>query len=103
LKETDYGSIKFRFANLDTARKPVLLLVKSDKVEFSYPIKSRELIIKRFKPSDFELRMLYDDNGNGKWDYGDFFKTRRQPEKVQAISKKLVVKGNWDNEVDITL
>lgn len=103
MKESDYGSIKFRFTNLDTARRPVLQLVQSDKILFSYPITSREFRIKRFKPAEFELRMLYDDNGNGKWDYGDFYGTRRQPEKVQAISKKLVVKGNWDNEVDISL
>lgn len=103
LKESDYGSIKFRFANIDTSRRPVLQLVQSDKIVFSYPITGRELKIKRFKPAEFELRMLYDENRNGKWDFGDFYKTRRQPEKVQAISKKLVVKGNWDNEVDITL
>ncbi|ULQ51340.1 Ig-like domain-containing domain [Flavihumibacter fluvii] len=103
LKESDYGSIKFRFTNLDTTRKPVLQLVQSDKIMFSYPITNRELKIRRFKPAEFELRMLYDTNGNGKWDYGDFYKTRQQPERVQSISKKLVVKGNWDNEVDITL
>ncbi len=103
LKESDYGSIKFRIANVDTSRRPVLQLIQGEKIAFSYRITGRELIIKRFKPAEFELRMLYDDNGNGRWDYGDFFGTRRQPEKVQAISKKLVVKGNWDNEVDITL
>jgi Bacterial Ig-like domain len=103
LKETDYGSIKFRFSNLDTARKPVLQMVQNDKVIFSYAITGKELKIKRFKPAEFELRILFDENSNGKWDYGDFFKSRRQPEKVQAIVKKLVVKGNWDNEVDISL
>jgi uncharacterized protein (DUF2141 family) len=104
LKETDYGSIRFRFSNVNPERKPVLQLVQNDKVAFSYPITGRELFIRRFRPAEFELRMLYDDNGNGKWDPGVFFgKDRRQPEIVQAIGKKVNIKSNWDNEIDIGL
>ena len=103
MKESDYGSIKFRFANIDTTRKPVLQLVQNDKIMFSYRIRGKELIIPRFRPAEFELRMLYDENDNGKWDFGNFFGTKRQPEKVQSIGKKINIKGNWDNEIDITL
>jgi hypothetical protein len=103
MKDSDYGSLKLRFSNIDTSRKPVLLLVQAEKIMYSYPIKGRELFIKRFRPAEFELQVLYDENGNGHWDHGSFFGTRRQPEKVQAIAKKLNIKANWDNEVDITL
>lgn len=104
LKESDYGSIRFRFNNLDTSRHPILQLMQSGKVVKHYKIVGRELIIKRFRPAEFELSVLYDENGNEKWDYGQFFEQpRRQPEKVQPITKKLVVKGNWDNEIDINL
>jgi uncharacterized protein (DUF2141 family) len=103
MKESDYGSIKFRFTNLDTSRKPVLQLIQNDKVLYHFPVTGKELIIKRFRPAEFELRMLYDENGNGVWDKGSFFGTKKQPEKVEAIGKQLNVKANWDNEVDITL
>lgn len=104
MKESDYGSIRFRFSNIDTARHPVLQLLQSGKVMYHYPITGKELLIRRFRPAEFDLNMLYDENGNEKWDYGQFFaEPRRQPEKVQPISRKLVVKGNWDNELDITL
>lgn len=104
MKDSDYGSIRFRFNNIDTARHPVLQLIQNGKVIFHYRITGKELMIRRFRPAEFELSMLYDDNGNEKWDYGQFFtQPRRQPEKVQAIARKLVVKGNWDNEIDIIL
>lgn len=103
MKESDYGSVRFRFTNVDTSRNPVLQMVQNDKVVYSYAIRGKELFIKRFKPAEFELRILFDDNQNGKWDPGDFFGTKRQPERAKAIPKKLTIKGNWDNEIDISL
>ncbi|KIC91255.1 Ig-like domain-containing domain [Flavihumibacter sp. ZG627] len=103
MKETDYGSIKFRIANVDTARNPVLQLVQNNNVLFSYRIRGRDLVIQRFRPAEFELRVLYDTNGNGVWDHGVFYGERRQPERVQAIGKKVNIKANWDNEIDISL
>lgn len=103
MKDSDYGSIRFRFPTIDTSQHPVLQLVQNDKVVFSYPIPGKELRIARFRPAEFELRILYDENRNGKWDYGSFFGEKRQPEKVQAIGKKVTIKGNWDNEIDVNL
>lgn len=103
MKESDYGSIRFRFPNVDTSLHPVLQLVQNDKVLFSYAIPGKELRIARFRPAEFELRILFDENQNGKWDYGKFFGEKRQPEKVKAIGKKITIKGNWDNEIDINL
>jgi hypothetical protein len=45
---------------------------------------------------------LYDTDNNGKWTPGNYSK-KRQPEKVIAIDKKLAIKANWDNEMDIQL
>lgn len=103
MKESDYGSIRFRFPNIDTSKHPVLLLVQNDKVAYSYPIPGKELRIARFRPAEFELRILYDENQNGKWDHGVYFGERRQPEKVQSLNKKVSIKGNWDNEIDVNL
>ncbi|MCU0386080.1 MAG: hypothetical protein MUE38_08620 [Flavihumibacter sp.] len=103
MKDSDYGSIRFRFPNIDTSLHPVLQLVQNDKVAFSYPIPGKELRIARFRPAEFEIRILFDENQNGKWDYGSFFGEKRQPEKVKAVGKKITIKANWDNEIDITL
>jgi hypothetical protein len=102
-KEADYGSIRLRFVNLDLKRNPVLQLVQSDKIVESIILTSTELTRKLYRAGSYDLRILYDTNKNGIWDTGVFGIVKKQPEIVQLISKPLVVKGNWDNEVNISL
>ena len=78
-------------------------MIQNNQVVLSHPFQSKEYYARLVKPGDFELRILYDTNKNGRWDAGEFFKTRRQPERVVPISRRITVKANWDNEVDITL
>jgi hypothetical protein len=102
-KESDYGILRLRFKNLDLSRHPVLLFVQSDKIMLSSPIgRSLRYNNKLFYPGEYELRILYDTNQNGVWDPGDFY-DHKQPEIVVPIRKKLTVRSDWENEVDITM
>jgi hypothetical protein len=102
-KESDYGNVRLRFRNLDLSLHPILLFIQGDKIVISSPIgKAMRYNNKLFIPGEYELRILYDTNGNGIWDPGDFYK-HRQPEIVVPVRKKLSVKADWDNEVDIVL
>ncbi|MBO9199432.1 MULTISPECIES: Ig-like domain-containing protein [Niastella] len=102
-KQSDYGLVRLRLINLDFKKNPVLQFVSGDQVKYSYPLSGREFNAKLFQPGEYDLRILYDDNKNGVWDTGAFFGHHKQPEKVLPISRKLTVKANWDNIVDITL
>ncbi len=102
-KTTDYGQISIRVRNIDTAQNPVLQFVQSDKVVFSAPIKSGVFNQSLFLPGDYDLRILYDTNGNGKWDAGRFFEGKRQPELVKPIAQKINVKPDWENEFERSL
>lgn len=102
-KDIDYGEIRIRAFNLDLTKKPVLLMFQGDALKYSFPFGNRKEIRKLlFKPGDYELRILFDANGNGKWDAGEFFKKHRQPERVITVRKKFTVKANWDNDWDYT-
>ncbi|HTI12385.1 MAG TPA: Ig-like domain-containing domain [Puia sp.] len=106
-KDIEYGEVRIRIPNLNLSRNPVLQFIQGDVVKFSYPFVNRkEFKVQLFAPGEYELRLLFDDNKNGKWDSGEFFGKHRQPEKVMpigSVKKKFNVKANWDNEVDITL
>jgi uncharacterized protein (DUF2141 family) len=102
-KQSDYGLVRLRLLGLDLSKNPVLQFVQGDQVKFAYPMTSREFYAKLFLPGEYDLRILYDENKNGVWDAGDFFGKHRQPEKVTPLSRKLTVKANWDNLVDIKL
>lgn len=102
-KETEYGSVRFRFLNVDTSQHPVLQLFQNDELVASYPINQNDIQIRRFKPGSYELRILYDENKNGKWDTGSFTPIKKQPEKVFYIPRQLNIRANWDNETTIAL
>ena len=102
-KSTDYGSIKLNFANLEKIAHPVLQFVQNNAVVDSFKlITSPTFIVKLFNPGEYELRILNDENENGKWDPGNFH-LKKQPEKAIAIPRKISIRKNWDNETDIQL
>jgi hypothetical protein len=102
-RETDYGSIRIRFQNLDSSRNPILQVFLDDKEIESAPVINNEFRRKLYRPGAYQLRILYDTNQNGIWDTGRFFGTKKQPEIVYLIPKKVAIRANWDNEVDISL
>ena len=100
--ESEYGSIRLSFPNLDFARNPVLQFVQSDKIVDSFLITQQIFYRKLYKPGDYELRILYDTDKNMMWTPGNF-ELKRQPEIVIRIPRKLTIKSNWDNEVNVNL
>jgi uncharacterized protein (DUF2141 family) len=102
-KKETYGSVRLRFLKLDLSKKPVLQFVQNEKVVFTHAFTSNQFNASLFKPGDYEIRILLDENGNGQWDPGNFWKGKKQPERVLPVDRKLTIKPNWDNEIDITL
>lgn len=102
-KQTDYGSLKINFLNIDLSKNPVLQISHGDQVIKTFPLTTSEIYQQLFPPGDYELSILYDKNKNGRWDAGEFFGVKRQPELVRPLNKKITIRANWDNEFEITL
>ena len=54
------------------------------------------------KPAKYLIRVIYDSNGNQKWDTGNYLQ-RIQPEKVTYYPNVLEVRANWELEQTFTL
>jgi Bacterial Ig-like domain len=103
-KLADYGSLRLRFKNFDSTKNPVLLFITNDAIYKSVPLgNSNEFFQTLFVPGEYELRILFDENKNGKWDPGEFFGKHKQPEIVKPIERKITVKAGLQNEFDIAL
>jgi hypothetical protein len=100
--EGAYGSVRLRFGNLDLGRNPVLQFIQGDKIVDSVALTGAEFYRKLYKPGDYDLRILYDTDKNMTWTPGSYA-LKRQPEISIRVPRKLTIKQNWDNEVNINL
>lgn len=101
-KTSDYGSLKLSFIGLDLSKHPLLQFMEGDLVKWTFPVLSNEWTNTMMLPGEYEIRLLYDLNRNGKWDPGNYF-LKLQPESAITLPQKISIKANWDNERDIQL
>jgi hypothetical protein len=102
-KKADYGSLMLRFKNLNQYKHPVLQFVQNNQVIRSVPLTGNVYSEAMTVPGEFSLRIFDDLNENGKWDPGQFFGKKRQPELVHPIQRTFTIKANWDNEFEVAL
>lgn len=96
----DYGNLKINLKSIK--RFPLIfeILTSDGKVKDSLTSTGeRTLFFKALEPSEYTLRVIYDDNGNGKWDTGNFLE-KRQAEEIEYLSKTVQVRASWDWDQD---
>jgi hypothetical protein len=98
-RKTDYyGRI---LVSVGSKQFPVILQLLDNKeavLQYKY-LNHEELVVFDFlSPGRYTLKAIIDENFNGKWDTGDFFK-HLQPEKVFIYHMPKELRSNWDNEV----
>ena len=101
-KESDYGSIDLKIENIDSSLHPIVFFNKNSKTFLQQSLQKNRYRIKLFEPGDYDIKILFDINNNGKWDTGDYWK-KIQPEKVVARKKPINIRANWDNEILVDL
>ncbi len=100
-KQTDYGSVRIIFQNLDTLNHHALQFIQGNRVVKSFSLQNNVFQQSLFNPGEYELRMLYDRNENNRWDPGEFFGKRIQPEIAIPIDRKVNIRPGFENEFDI--
>ena len=103
-REEAYNNAVIKMKGFENLKNPILQLTQDDKVKFSYPVTSALINIARLPLGDYTLRLLIDNNNNGKWDTGAFYgKPKRQAEIVKWFATPLNIRANWDNEISLVL
>lgn len=62
--------------------------------------RGKDLVFKQLKPVSYRIRLLKDENGNGRWDGGSY-ETGLQPEALWYYPEMIAIRANW--EVGISL
>ncbi len=98
LSLADYGVLHLKLR--PEIEQPYILQLMTEKeilMSEYYFTKDTNVMIKYVDPGKYILKLIFDDNGNRKWDPGDYIQ-KRQPEQVLYYNSQLDVRGNWDIE-----
>jgi hypothetical protein len=88
----------------DTSKAYVVELLNEQKVVLqSNPIRSSTSVVYNgYLTGKYLIRVIYDQNRNGRWDSGNV-RQRRQPENIWVSDKVIALRPNWEAEEAITV
>ena len=94
----DLGALALTVGNIKSY--PVIVQLTNDKGELYKEIihheeDGNEFNFTYIKPTEYLIRVIYDNNDNGKWDTGNYLKGI-QPEEIIYYPGKIEIRANWD-------
>ncbi|MBL4605005.1 MAG: Ig-like domain-containing protein [Flavobacteriaceae bacterium] len=99
----DYGDITVSIQNPNAVPVIIELTDNKDKLERRQFVSNSQTIeFLYLQPKEYKIRIIYDNNNNGKWDSGNFL-SRTQPEKVEYHLEIQEVRANWSLNASITI
>lgn len=101
----NFGDILLKVNVPDTVHQYLVQLVNEemDHIYKSIPItRSTDIPFHQFPGGKYTVRIVYDQNNNGKWDTGDVYEAK-QPERIWYIGKTFIIRANWEQEEVITI
>lgn len=97
--EQDYSSLIVHLGKSYFNDSLVLNIYKGTDSIYQKTIKDSIVTIKLLDPGSYGMRIIIDNNRNGKWDPGVLLQ-KKQPERIINFNTLVVLKAGWDNEVD---
>ena len=94
----DYGTLIMNYELPDDGKAYVATLWHKDIIIKEDILTSSKTITYPFlNPDTYRVSVFCDENGNGRWDPGDYSK-KRQPEKMFAFPHNISIRAYWDSE-----
>lgn len=93
----DYGNLTLNL-NGNSIVYPIIVQLTNEKGELQreiYSTEPQEYHFDNLNPGKYQARVIYDMNGNGKWDTGSLLK-KRQPEKISYYPNLIELRANWE-------
>jgi len=72
-------------------------LLRSDVIH-----KTTSLVYKNYLTGKYNVKVIYDDNNNGKWDSGNV-KQKQQPENIWIDETPITLRANWEQVTPIAV
>lgn len=100
----NYGNMDLKIINLDSTRHYVMELTMGETTEPVYKElisgkSNTRFLYKVLEPGKYKVRLIEDQNRNGEWDTGNYFK-HLQPEPLH-IRELDDLRANWDMDLTV--
>ena len=94
-----YGTVNLILTNVEM---PVIAQLVSNNdaekvIEQKITNENGRVVFDYLKPDKYKVKIIFDRNGNGKWDTGSY-QDKYQPERVSYINEVVKVRSNWEKE-----
>jgi hypothetical protein len=98
-KIKEYGTLTINLNPKDSSGNYIVQFIdKKEKVlKQNCFISDTTVLYEYLDPGTYFLKIIFDKNGNGKWDTGNYFK-KREPETVTYFQKQIDIRANWELE-----
>ena len=103
-KTEDYGKLFLSVKRGNYQKKYILELING-KGELIRRVKNSPdnfYTVEYLLPGEYQIRIIKDANGNGRWDTGNYLK-KIQPEEVMYLKESIIVRSNWELNETIEL
>ena len=77
----------------------IFQLLQNDKIVYSRSFTTMPFSINNITPGKYNLKFIADYNQDKIWNTGDWNK-KIQPEKVKKYPNEIIIRGNWDLELE---
>ncbi|HEY4799943.1 MAG TPA: Ig-like domain-containing protein [Bacteroidia bacterium] len=100
-EEKYYGTLKLSLKTPKTNLKYILQLLDENNnlVDQQKMSKAQTFNYAYLAPGKYKLRIICDDNDDGKWTTGNYL-MHQQPEKIIFYPKAITIRSNWDLELE---
>ncbi|MFP2995570.1 Ig-like domain-containing protein [Spongiivirga sp. MCCC 1A20706] len=103
-KLADFGTLKVTLKEVESY--PIIIQVTNESEEVVDELfvneEAASYYFDQLDPATYFIRIIYDNNGNGTWDTGNYLK-KIQPERIIYNPTPLEVRANWDWTQELTM
>lgn len=100
----DFGDLTVSLTG-NNLQYPLIVQLTNEKEEVQreqYALENKTFEFDNLEPGNYLLRVLFDENQNGKWDTGNYLK-RIQPEKVSYYPNLIEMRANWIENITFNI
>jgi len=103
-KTENYSLLTLTVTVPDTSKQYVVELLNDRKQVLRSDIirKTGKIVYKDYVTGKYNVRVIYDDNKNGKWDSGNI-KLKQQPENIWVDPDIITLRPNWEQDTPVPI